>query len=229
MSLRWALGVVYLELVLALLLLDRSRAFVVPSSSSASAAAVASSRRPRWTTTSALPLPPQQTTVSTTTKTPTVLAAAVQSGGEKKKRRRKKPPAAPAQDPVKVSQEAVEGGGDEGFDDDFDDDEVALTKKDLATISEVARFEFQTDKEISMGLLQDMEVTSSSSQSSSISGNAIPLPDIKEARKKKQMEEEIARMEQEKEEQKVRIKRTDKEAFRRVSCFAVVRASLMDD
>jgi hypothetical protein len=153
----------------------------------------------------------------------TVLYAAAAAGNEKRKRRRKKPPAAPAQDPVKVSQEIVEGIPDNSFD---DDDEEALIKQDLAAISEIARFEFQTDKEITMGVVPDiinnMATTSSSStsrseSSSSISGNAILLPDIKEARKKKQMEEEMARVEQEKEEQKVRIKRSDKEAFRRVS------------
>jgi hypothetical protein len=47
-------------------------------------------------------------------------------------------------------------------------------------------------------------------------GGAIPLPDIKQALKKKEMEEEIARFEEEKEVNKVRIKRTDKEAFRKV-------------
>jgi hypothetical protein len=47
-------------------------------------------------------------------------------------------------------------------------------------------------------------------------GGAIPLPDIKQTLRKKEMEEEIARMAEEKEEKKVRIKRTDKEAFRKV-------------
>jgi len=48
------------------------------------------------------------------------------------------------------------------------------------------------------------------------SNDAIPLPDIKEAKRKKQMEEELARMEDEKEEKRVRIKRSDKEAFTKV-------------
>lgn len=46
--------------------------------------------------------------------------------------------------------------------------------------------------------------------------NVIRLPDIKEAKKKKQTEEELARMAEEEEKSKVKIKRSDKEAFRRV-------------
>jgi len=52
--------------------------------------------------------------------------------------------------------------------------------------------------------------------SSNDESGAIPLPDIREARKKKQMEEELARQEEELEEKRVRIKRSDKEAFTRV-------------
>ena len=48
------------------------------------------------------------------------------------------------------------------------------------------------------------------------SEGAIPLPDIKETMKKKE-EEERARIEEEKLKQKRRIKRSDKEAFIRVS------------
>ena len=43
------------------------------------------------------------------------------------------------------------------------------------------------------------------------------MPDIKEARKRKLMEEEIAALEQEKENDKVKIKRSDREAFLKVS------------
>ena len=46
--------------------------------------------------------------------------------------------------------------------------------------------------------------------------DAIPLPDIKQARKKKEMEAQLARMEEEKEEKRVKIKRSDSEAFRKV-------------
>ena len=49
------------------------------------------------------------------------------------------------------------------------------------------------------------------------SEGAIPLPDIKEALKKKEQEEQLARMEEEKEANKIKIKRTDKEALLKVS------------
>ena len=52
------------------------------------------------------------------------------------------------------------------------------------------------------------------------SAEAIPLPDIKEMLKKKE-EEERARIEEQKLKEKSRIKRSDKEAFTRVSLFGV--------
>lgn len=190
------------------LLVSPSDAFAVvmaPSGSisSSSSTRTNSKRIPRWT---------QQLSPQTS-----ILAASASGNGERKKRRRKKPLAVPAQDPVKVSHEIIEGDDDDDDDDESDVDRS--TKQDLAAISEIARFEFQTDKESAMGLITiaDAAETRKTPSSSSISGNAIPLPDIKEARKKKQLEEEVARMEQEKEEQKVRIKRSDKEAFRKVS------------
>jgi hypothetical protein len=53
----------------------------------------------------------------------------------------------------------------------------------------------------------------------------IPLPDIREARMRKRVEEELAKMEAEKDENRIKIKRSDKEAFRRVRflhCVCVV-------
>jgi len=168
------------------------------------ASACASNRQPQWI-------------LSEIRKTTTILAATEGSKKSKRKRRRKKPPAAPAEDPVKVSQEKVEGLVREEVDDDDDDEPEMLTKEDMAVIGDVAKFEFQMDKEIAMGVIDDD--TKAASDSSSSMSNTIPLPDIKEARKKKQMEEELARQEKEKEEQKVRIKRSDKEAFARVRSF----------
>lgn len=144
----------------------------------------------------------------------TPLSATGKKGSSKRRRRRKKPPAAPAQDPVKVSQPTIVEGLEQ-------EDEEGLTKADdddLAVISDVAKFEFQTDKELTMGVVQDKEIVEETSTSSAVepSSNAIPLPDIKEARKKKQMEQELARLEKEQEEQRVKIKRSDKEAFTKV-------------
>lgn len=53
--------------------------------------------------------------------------------------------------------------------------------------------------------------------------SAIPLPDIKEARTKKMIEEELARMEQEKLMSKPKIKRSDKEAFTKVRESVIVQ------
>ena len=46
---------------------------------------------------------------------------------------------------------------------------------------------------------------------------SVPLPDIRQARRRKEMEEELARMEAEKELNRPKVKRSDKEAFTRVS------------
>ena len=55
------------------------------------------------------------------------------------------------------------------------------------------------------------------SSSPALDAGAIPLPDIREARQKKLMEEELARIEEAKEESRVKVKRSDKEAFTKVS------------
>lgn len=132
-------------------------------------------------------------------------------------------PAVPLMDPVKVS--SPEPGKVDAIDGLLMDEEEAentvLSKSDVALIDEIAKFEFQTDKDFSLraALLDDDSKAAANNAASFADGrasNAISLPDIKEARKKKQMEEELARMEQEKEETKVRIKRSDKAAFARV-------------
>ena len=63
---------------------------------------------------------------------------------------------------------------------------------------------------------KEMLAPSSSLSSGSGSGDVIPLPDIRQALKKKAVEEELKRMEAEKQANRVKIKRTDKEAFRKV-------------
>lgn len=135
-----------------------------------------------------------------------------------KRRRRKTPPTVPPKDPVKTSQENIEGLSKKSInfiqddvDDDDDNNDEQSKKIDLQLMNEIAKFEFQKDKEITMGI-KDAEITSTDSDQPL----AIPLPDISEVKKRKQIEEELKRYEEEKEDQKVRIKRTDKEAFRRV-------------
>jgi hypothetical protein len=50
---------------------------------------------------------------------------------------------------------------------------------------------------------------------------AIPLPDIKQVLRKKFMEEELSRIEEEQEDQQVKIKRTDRKAMARVRICTV--------
>lgn len=47
-------------------------------------------------------------------------------------------------------------------------------------------------------------------------GEPIPLPDIRDTLKRKEIEEEMARLSQEKEQQRPKIKRSDREAFVKV-------------
>ena len=105
-------------------------------------------------------------------------------------------------------------------------DTSTMKDNDLTMMNEIARYEFQNKMDapkvstlpsiMTDDIANRLEPQQSTSSSSTVSG-AIPLPDIKEARKRKQMEEENARIQKEQHEQKVKIKRTDKEAFRRVS------------
>jgi hypothetical protein len=50
---------------------------------------------------------------------------------------------------------------------------------------------------------------------------AIPLPDIKQVLRKKFMEEELSRIEEEQEDKTVKIKRTDRKAMAKVRRFTV--------
>ena len=50
-------------------------------------------------------------------------------------------------------------------------------------------------------------------------GNQFKLPDIRNALRKKEIEEEIARMAEEERESKPKIKRSDTKAFKKVSLF----------
>jgi len=106
-----------------------------------------------------------------------------------KKRRRKQPPGAP------TMPDSVEDS-DEGTDDD------------LAVLSEVAKYEFKPDAFIS---------SDDRGGGFGIPGSdPLQLPDIKDQIRKKEMEEEMARIEEEEEESRPRIKRSDKVAFARL-------------
>lgn len=195
----------------------------------------------------------------------TTLAA---TGGKRKKRRRKKPVAAPAPDPIKLSQETIEGLTDEvdvspPIDDatkfelkpdnavtplpKFEKKETGdeqSTEDDLLLMKDVANFEFKSDDITKGKMLESLRLLCHSTgphreQHFVISGiqdkkqvetpmksedsSAIPLPDIKEALRKKEMEKELARMEEEKEKSKPKIKRSDKDAFTRVCLYFCLR------
>jgi hypothetical protein len=145
----------------------------------------------------------------------------------KKKRRRKQPTNALSDTTSTQTQQQSKTFVKEEFDETDDMKDV-----DLTMMNEIAKYEFQNQLDVSTltptpGVVDDdaainyLEAPLQSSSSTSTVSGAIRLPDIKEARKRKQMEEENARIQQEQDEQKVKIKRTDKEAFRRVRtmCF----------
>ena len=62
--------------------------------------------------------------------------------------------------------------------------------------------------------IQDDETKVDESQA--VEEVGVPLPDIKQALQKKAIEKEMEKLEEEKEAQKVKIKRSDKEAFTKV-------------
>jgi chromatin segregation and condensation protein Rec8/ScpA/Scc1 (kleisin family) len=59
--------------------------------------------------------------------------------------------------------------------------------------------------------------------SSSEDSTAYPLPDIKEVLRMKQFEQDMARMEEEEQTKRPKIKRTDKAAYARVRKFGSIR------
>jgi hypothetical protein len=155
--------------------------------------------------------------------------------GTKKKRRRKVAPPVANDSPSVSIDTSINGSNSIQREDTLRDptlaigdgvaDDSSVTKEDLATLSEIAKFEFKRDTPTmdSSILRENLDtalgtMTTAPLDPSSVGGssNALLLPDIKEARKRKQMEEEMARQ-QAQAEQKVKIKRSDKEAMRKVS------------
>jgi hypothetical protein len=141
-----------------------------------------------------------------------VVLEATPGGNKKKKRRRKTPPTTGAPEPATSVEKTVEkvamsapepaslekpvGKAKDPIGDTVDDEEEV----DVAQIFDVANFSFDVESE----------------DESQPIDNALPLPDISEVLKKKEMEEELARIEEEKEDDMVKIKRTDRKAFLKV-------------
>jgi hypothetical protein len=161
-----------------------------------------------------------------------VVLEATSDGNKKKKRRRKTPPTAGAPEPVEkvamsppepASLEKPVGKAKDPIGDTVDDEEEV----DVAQIFDVANFSFDVESDNGDGMLSILHFCSlvciccltcvllkvDVPQSTD---NALPLPDISEVLKKKEMEEELARIEEEKEDDMVKIKRTDRKAFLKV-------------
>lgn len=77
-------------------------------------------------------------------------SALLAAGGKKKRRRRKQPPGFVASDPIKTSQEQIEGITEaENVDDEDDGDDI--TDADILQLEDVANFEFKTSPQITLG------------------------------------------------------------------------------
>lgn len=113
----------------------------------------------------------------------------VAMAAEQKRRRRKVPPGAP-----RIPDSPAE-------------DIAELTEEDLAEIAAVAKFDFKPD---------DFIASDDNGGAGLPGSDPLQLPDIKNQIRKKELEEELVRAEEEAEEKRPRIKRSDKEAFAKV-------------
>lgn len=70
--------------------------------------------------------------------------------------------------------------------------------------------------------IQDAEVTTTNESADTSASVSIPLPDITEVRKKKRMEQELKRLEEDNEVEKVKINRNDRKALLKVRTCSLV-------
>lgn len=159
----------------------------------------------------------QSITVVPRSRCSTCLTATTGGGGKKKKkkRRRKNPPPTTATPPPPVVVETTTVAPNNVTDVVVD---PPKSQEDLDLLNQVANFEFTSNPDLLQGIQDDntVGVTTTDETSSSSSDESIPLPDIRQARKRKQEQEEQEKLEEEREAQRVRIKRSDKEAFTKV-------------
>lgn len=126
------------------------------------------------------------------------------SGDKKKRRRRKQPPGAPVNpETSSISEPAISVEELASADDLDDDDEV-----DVSMLKDIAKFKFDG---------QVLGPESTENTDSEGDNTALPLPDIKDTLRKKELEEEMARIEEEEAETRVKIKRSDRKAMSKVS------------
>lgn len=121
---------------------------------------------------------------------------------KKKRRRRKDPPSATVPETTSSPESARRTI------DTSASTAPPTTDQELAEIRQVANFAFEADD----ALLPPTDLTES---------KAIPLPDIRQARKIKQQEQALREKEEEEKTKKVKIKRSDTESFRKVGAFFV--------
>jgi len=127
---------------------------------------------------------------------------------QKKRRRRKSNTLdSVTQDPVKEAQEIIEG---------IEQREATANGPSLDDVGPSSASMIGNPTDASGFTLKPDDMLQSPSSTTAEDKTAIPLPDIKEARKRKQLEEEVARFEQEQEKNRPKISRKDKEAFVRV-------------
>ena len=128
------------------------------------------------------------------------------AAGEKKRRRRKQPPAAPGSPESSVTPEPMasmdDSASEEDLDDDDDEDEI-----NISMLKDIASYKF--DGEIAVS-------DTSKDSAPAINSLSLPLPDIKDTLRKKELEEEMARIEEEESSSRVKIKRSDRKAMAKV-------------
>lgn len=124
---------------------------------------------------------------------------------KKKRRRRKSPPSTPSQSTAQPVKDVTPTTSDSA-DRETPTDEVAA--EDLQSFRQVASFDFQPKSDSIIA--PDDAISDDLTES-----KAIPLPDIREARRMKQAEEEKRKQEEE-QSKRTKIRRSDKEAFAKV-------------
>ena len=128
------------------------------------------------------------------------------AAGEKKRRRRKQPPAAPGSPESSVTPEPMasmdDSASEEDLDDDEDEDEI-----NISMLKDIASYKF--DGEIAVS-------DTSKDSAPAMNSLSLPLPDIKDTLRKKELEEEMARIEEEESSSRVKIKRSDRKAMAKV-------------
>jgi len=142
----------------------------------------------------------QSLTLSTSFETTSLEA----TPGRRKRKRKVKEPSDAAT--TREGQEDDVFGVTDGANEPLSDEEKEL-------IGQIAKFKFKPKSDDLALPPPDLTPASSNAAAPPGTDTSIPLPDIKETIKRKELEEELAKMEQDAESKKVKIKRTDRVAL----------------